>query len=114
MSQHEVNELELNIKEAKELVELGAALARLEKNRDFKKVIQEQYLNKEAVRLVHAKGDANMQDAKLQANILRDIDGIGSFTQFLNFLQYQAEMARDAISECEDTLDHLRAEGADE
>ncbi|WP_289100986.1 hypothetical protein [uncultured Marinobacter sp.] len=114
MSSQDVVELEMNIKEAKELVELGKSLERLEKNRDFKKVIQEHYLNKEAVRLVHAKGDAAMQDPKHQANILRDIDGIGSFTQFLNFLRYQAEMAKDAIRECEDVLDDLRAEGADE
>lgn len=114
MSQSEVVELELNIKEAEELVSLGRALERLEKNRDFKKVVQEQYLHKEAVRLVHAKSDGNMQAPHLQANVLRDIDGIGSFTQFLNFLRYQAEQAKDAITECETALDGVRAEGDDE
>lgn len=107
---NEVQELELSIKEAKKMVELGNSLERLTKNRDFKKVINEAYLEKEAVRLVHLKGDANMQGEREQKNIDRDISAISSFRQFLDFIFIQADHARDAIADCEEALDEARAE----
>lgn len=114
MSHSEIQEVELNIKEANKMVELNKALDRLRNNRDFKKIIQENYLKEEAVRLVHLKADSHMQDEKHQALITRDIDAIGSLAQYLNFIPVQADMAQSAIAEGEQTLDELRSEGADE
>ena len=114
MSHADVVELELNIKEAKDIVALGDALERLEKNRDFKKVIKEAYLHEEAIRLVHLKADANMQNERIQQNVLRDIDSIGAFAQFLQEVFRRADMARDAVIACEETLDDIRGEGDDE
>jgi hypothetical protein len=113
MSQNDVVELELNIKEAEDLVSLGKSLERLEKNKDFKKVIQEQYLHNEAVRLVHLKSDGNMQDPRVQERLVRDIDAIGSFTQFLSKVFREADSAREAISICNEELDHINNEGED-
>ena len=113
MSQHDVDELELSIKEAEELVTLGVSLERLTKNKDFKRVIQEQYLHNEAVRLVHLKSDGNMQDARVQERLVRDIDAIGSFTQFLSKVRREADSAREAINTCNDELDHINSEGED-
>jgi len=114
MSNHEVKEIEMNIKQAREIVDLNKSLERLEKNKDFKKLIQGEYLHNEAVRLVHLKSDSNMQHADKQRDVTRDIDAIGSFAQFLNMIGFKAQMAQDAINECEMSLDELRAEGADE
>jgi len=114
MSSNEVKEIEMNIKQARELVNLNTALERLEKNRDFKRLIKDEYLHNEAVRLVHLKADSNMQSEQRQSDVTRDIDAIGSFAQFLNMVGFKAEMAQQAIDACEDTLDTLREEGADE
>lgn len=110
MSEDQIHEIEMNITEAKKLVALGNCLDRLLSNRDFKKVIREEYLEKEAVRLVHLKGDPNMQSPESQAAIVRQMDAIGSFTGFLRKLEQQSYLAQKAIEDGEETLDSLRAE----
>jgi hypothetical protein len=113
MSHNDIVELELNIKELNDMVDLAKALGRLEKNRDFKKLVVDQYLSAEAVRLVHAKADGNTQSPQVQERILRDIDAIGSFTQFLNEIGRKAEMAKEAIAESEADIDAIRRDGDD-
>lgn len=108
MSQDLIEEIELNITEAKKLVALGNSLDRLLSNRDFKKVVREEYLEKEAVRLVHLKADPNMQSEESQKAIVTQMDAIGSFTMFLNKLAQQADLASRAIEDGEETIDELR------
>ncbi len=110
MSQQELNELESNIKDLTEMVNVGKALDRLRKNRDFKKVVETEYLKEEAVRLVHLKSDGNMQGEREQARVVRDIDAIGSFTQFLDLIMQKADAAREALDECEDIRAELEGE----
>lgn len=112
MYQDTVETIELNIKQAQEMVELGNALDRLVHSRDFIDVVKEGYLKKEAVRLVHLKADPNMQTPERQASIVQQIDAIGAFTGYLNIVGQRADMARKAIEEDEATLEELRNEGA--
>jgi len=110
MSNTELQEIDNNIKEAQKLVELGNALVRLRSNKDFKKVVLEGFFEQEAIRLVHLKADANMQTPERQQNILRDIDAIGSFNQYLRTVLYRADLARKAIDDGEALRDELLAE----
>lgn len=110
MSQDHIQEIELNIAEAKKFVALGKSVEKLMANRDFKKVISEGYLEQEAIRLVHLKADPNMQDAESQAAIVTQIDAIGSFTAYLNKVMGQARMAEQAIEADEQELDLIRGE----
>lgn len=110
MSQQELRELESNIKDLNEMVQLGTALDRLRKNRDFKKVIEQEYLKEEAIRLVHLKADPNMQGEREQARVIRDLDAIGSFTQFLDLIVHKTDAAKDALDECEDLRAELEAD----
>ena len=52
-----LQEIEVSLKAAKETVKLGEALLRLEKNRDFNKLIGERYFQQEASRLVGLLAD---------------------------------------------------------
>ena len=113
MSDNQVTEIELNIKEAESLVNLGKALDRLHSNRDFKKLILEGFFKDEAVRLVHLKADPSVQNEKQQAAILRDIDGIGVLRSYFGKIYQQAAMADAAIEDGEKELEELRAEGAE-
>jgi|AntRauTorcE11897_2_1112592.scaffolds.fasta_scaffold02531_4 protein-disulfide isomerase len=106
MSQHEIHEIEANMKDLQEMIDLESSLMKLRKNKDFKKVIEKEYLEQEAVRLVHLKADSNMQDEHMQARIVKQIDSIGNFTAFLDLIMQKADAARDALNECEE----LRAE----
>lgn len=110
MSQHDIEEVELNITQAKEFVALGRSLERLMSNRDFKKIFREEYFEKEAVRLVHLKGDHNMQTPESQSSIEKQMDAISSVTMFLNKVQHQAYLAEKAIEDGEDALESLRNE----
>lgn len=113
MNEQMLEEIELNIKEAKQLVELGDALERLISNRDFEKVFTEGYLRDEAVRLVHLKGDPNMQSAEKQDSIVSQMDGIGHFTSYVAKIRGQAHHARKAIESDEETREELLMEDAE-
>lgn len=113
MSNDAIQEIEMNIKEAQKMVDLGAAVQRLATNRDFKKVVLEMYFEKEAVRLVHLKANPAMQDKERQEAIVKEMDAIGSFYQFLRTLEIQAEMARRAIDDGESLREEILAEGAE-
>lgn len=106
----EIKAIESNIKQAKALVELGTALDRLRSNSDFKKIVGEGYFEAEAVRLVHLKADSNMQTAAYQESIVKQMDAIGAFSQFLMTLAHRARMAEGAVSSDEETLNELLAE----
>ena len=54
-----------------------------------------------------------MQTPEHQASILRDIDAIGSFYQFLRTLEIQAEMARRAVEDGESLREEILAEGTE-
>lgn len=114
MSQDQIAEIELNIAEAKKFVAEGNSLERLLSNRDFKKIVLEGYFEKEAVRLVHLKADANSQDPDVQASILSQIDAIGNLTHYLRAVGHRANMAEKAILADEESLDELRGEGVEE
>lgn len=113
MSHNEENEIELSMKEAKQHVDLNKALIRLSNNRDFKKVIVDGYFDKEAVRLVHLKATPHMQADKDQQGIIRDMDAIGSLVQFFRTIEHKSDMSKEAIRECELSLDELRSEEAE-
>lgn len=111
MSQSAIEEIELNIKEAKKITDLGKALDRLHSNRDFKKVIGEGFFKDEAVRLVHLKADPSMQSEEMQAAIEKHMQGIGALTQYFRMISHQAMLASKAMEEDERTREELMEEG---
>lgn len=106
----QVQQLENNIRESKKLVDMGEALDRLMSNRDFKKVILEGFFEKEAIRLVHLKGDINMQSAESQKSILTQIDAIATLNHYFQTVRFKAGMASKAIVSDEETRDELNQE----
>lgn len=110
MTQDVIEEIELEINAAKELVELGDALARLSKNKDFVTVITENYFKGEAARLVMAKASPAMRHPDQQEGVTKSIDAIGQLYQYFFKVQTQANQARDSIAESEQAIEDL-AEG---
>lgn len=111
MSESAIRELELNIKEAQKIVDIGAALERLSNNRDFKKVIIDGYFENEAVRLVHLKADPSMQKPETQASIILQMDAIGALNQFFQTIYHQSRLASKAVEDDEQTRLELMQEG---
>jgi len=111
MSAHEIQEIELNIKQAQAFVDAGKALERLQSNRDFKKIVMEGYFKEEAIRLVHLKGDFSQRHAPEQEMIAKDMHGIAAMNQYFNMVFARADHAERAIEADENTLDEMRSEG---
>ena len=88
MIEHQVEQIELNIQQAKQLVEMGDVLDRLTQNPDFTRVIDEGYLKNEAVRLVHLKAAPSMQSDEAQQAITKEIDGIGALLGYFRAIRH--------------------------
>lgn len=112
MTSDPVRQIEESIKRDKEHVELDKALERLEANRDFKTVIIEGYLEKEAIRLVHLKSAPAMQTPERQASVVAQIDAIGGLMQYFRVVGNNAAVALKSIESAEAERDELIAEEA--
>lgn len=110
MNDLELKHIELTEQEAKASIELSKALDRLSNNRDFKKVVTEGYFKDEAVRLVLTKANPACSTDEIQKAIIRDIDAIGSFRQYLGQIQHNAEMATKALADCEGHRQYLHSQ----
>lgn len=108
--QDEINAIERSVKDAHKAVELGSALERLHKNRDFLAVIKDGYFSAEAIRLVHLRGDTMYQTPERQADILKQIDAISSLHHYFQVIQMFAGQAGKAIEDGEAVLEEMRAE----
>ena len=109
-----IEQLEHSVQEFKKLTELDNALERLMQNRDFKNVILDGYLEREAVRLVHLKSDPAMDSPAAQTSILKQIDAIGCFADYLREIQRQGSLGTKGIGDAEEVLEELRAGGVEE
>lgn len=110
MSAEHIQQIELNILQAKALIAHGEALRRLSNNKDFKAIIREGYLKDEAIRLVHLKGAPSRQSAQEQAEIVKEIDGIGALMGYFQVIEHRAMLAEQAIAADEETLSELESE----
>lgn len=105
-----IQEVEVSIEECKRIVDIRDSLNRLMKNKDFCKVIEEGYLREEAVRLVCAKASPSLQSEEMQRRIIRDIDAIGSFNQYLSTIMQTGYQADKTLEDAQETLQELLKE----
>lgn len=104
-------QLERDIKAHKANKEMAESLDRLRSNRDFKKVIEIGFLKDEAVRLVHAKGNPDLQTPAAQASILRDIDAIATMGQYFITIDQRGRIATKELDDAYETREELQKEG---
>lgn len=112
MSQNDIEQIELSIEAAKEIVARGHMAERLADNPDFKKIILEGYFRDEASRLVLLLADAQTTE-EIRVKILRAMDGIGALKQHLSGLVQMGRYAANEIEQAREALEELRAEELD-
>lgn len=100
-------EIEIDVKEIEDRIALRDAILRLEKNKDFQKVIMEEYLKAEAQRLVYLRSDPNIMygqngDAQKKHNELM-LDGIAAFKFYLHITKLLGDQAEASLKEHENT-----------
>jgi len=77
----EIEEVELSITHAKEIIQKRDMAMKLSNNREFKKLVLEGYFKEEAARLVSISGEENFKDH--QDDIFDAIKGISHFRQYM-------------------------------
>lgn len=108
--QQQLEQVELTIEQAHDSIALKQALTRLYENADFKKIILEGYLQKEAARMVHAKAEPSLQSENDQLQLTRMIDGVGYFRQYLNKVYQFGAIAERTLESHQQTRTDLMAE----
>lgn len=88
MDAHEVRNLDREIEQAKHIIEMRDALVRLEKNRDFKKVITEGFLKDFVLNAiaVRARYEFRNNETLMQSN-LHKIDAAAELHEFFRNLK---------------------------
>lgn len=103
-------EIELSLAQANQAIAIEAALRRLNDNEDFKQVVLQGYLHDEAVRLVHLKSAPSLATTQAQADIIREIDGIGSLIGYFQKLHMEANQSRKALADYQADLEFAEAD----
>ena len=107
MQNSDIRNVEDSIKRANFHIEAGKAVDRLRNNKDFKQIVVEGYFEREAVRLVHLKGAPDMQSDAAQSSIVKQMDAIAAFSQYLSVTGLHAAMAQNQIVGDQETLAEL-------
>lgn len=92
-------------KELQDAVVKGEHLEKLEKNKDFQKLILKNYFQDHAVRLVHLLGDPNVymvEDRKKQCE--SDINAIGKLAEYFRFVKQKASEAAINLQKLDEAI----------
>jgi hypothetical protein len=108
--ENQMREVEVTIEECESQVEQAEALERLHKNADFKKLILDEYFEKNAIRTVMMKSAAGHAGEKEQKDLDNVLIGIGQLGQYFHKIFTFGEGAARAIDEHKNTMEELRAE----
>ena len=113
MNSH-VQQIELELEEAKSRVADLEALERLQLNADFKRIFTQGYFKDEAARIVGLKADPNFVFAgKKQAKFLEILEyGVSALQQHFRLIRQKGESAREALDDMETTHQEVLAEDA--
>lgn len=108
--QEKIQQVELTIEQARKVMEMGDAIARLENNDDFKKVIFDGYFVDEAARLTSLLAEPSLQAAEKQSRILHGLRGISELKQHLLTTKMMVEQFKHELDLNLEELEELRAE----
>lgn len=102
----EIEEIELSIAHAKEMVSKKQMAEKLASNREFKKLILDGYFKDEAVRLASLSADVQMKEHRDE--IFMNIQAISVFRQFMQNIVRMGEVAEAELREYQEALDEER------
>lgn len=108
----EIQALEAQKEDLKKQVELRDQILKLSANHEFRKVIHEEFFQKEAGRLVRIGGDPSLDKQQRQDAIDMALS-TGHLQRFLSANVQMGNRAEETIHEIDAALEELRAEGAE-
>lgn len=111
MAQNEIEQVEVNITEARKVVSRGKMAEKLASIPEFRELILEGYFKDEVVRLAALMSDPNIPETYREC-VNRDVHGPSALRRYLQTLVQMGHVAADEIEKNEDYLDELRDESA--
>lgn len=105
-----IEALERDIEQYKADIALASSLEVLLRNRHFVEVILKGYCKDEAVNLVLMKAKAENQTPDKQADIIRQLDSIGTLNEYLEIIKKRGEIAKMSHKDAQDTLERVVTE----
>lgn len=108
-----VSALEQQLKGAKALVARRDSALKLSENRDFRKVIMDEFCGSEAARYVQASADPAL-DAAARADALAIAQASGHLKRYLSVVIQMGNQAARDVGEIEKALDEVRGEEGEE
>jgi len=109
MSQTDLEMLEVEIDQAKAAIELSDDLKALENDPRFKKVILQNFIEKEPVRCAKLKSDPAMQEDGAQRDLDRRIAAVGEIALYLRMVHQLGNAFRDGIAAMEEAQSEIAA-----
>jgi len=100
-------EIEEQIKELKEITALRDSLTKLEKNKDFQKVIFQTYFDKEPTRLSMIRPSVNKEN---QAHVDDAFKAVGLLKLFFDMVLNKGEQAETEIAKLTEELNNISGE----
>lgn len=110
-SVNDLEQIEISIDSAKKIIEYAEAIERLENNPDFIKVILDDYLDKNIVRLVKVKGDPSQQSEADQKYLNDQLTGAVALFHFINYAKISSNHAKNALEQNSLEREAILAEG---
>ena len=109
-NQTELETIELTIEDAKDKINLMEALDRLYEHPDFKLIVTEGLMEKEAIRLVRATAFPGNRNAESQELLAARIGMIGELQMYFTQLRNEGMSAARALDDHYRTRDDIMAE----
>lgn len=106
-----VQQLEAQLADAKKLIERREMAQRLFTNRDFKRLIVDEFMGTECARYAQESGDPAL-DANGRADALALAQAAGHLKRFLSVVIQMSSAAERNIADIEQVLEEVRAEEA--
>ena len=104
METQDVQEIQIAIDEAREIVEKRDALIRLSKNKDFKKIIEDGYFGDESRRLVGLLADNAMQN---KSNVFEALMGVSQLENYFALIVRDGNMMEQQIDDSVNVMNEI-------
>ncbi len=109
-TEDQLQQVEVSLEQAKNIVERADAYNRLTQNNDFKFLIEDCYFNKEPVRITMNLANSHLSKKETEEYAMTALNSISLLNQFFTMVIIKGEEARKAVEFDEMTREELLQE----